>query len=1385
MFYDALQEKFRGTEADVKRRLDVYKPFIKPLKNIFPEASALDLGCGRGEWLDLCQEMGFKTKGVEISPTATAVLRARGVDVAEVDAIRFLSDSHGETYALITAFHLVEHIPFPDVIKLLEECLRCLKPGGLLILETPNPQNIVTGTSNFYLDPTHKNPIPPQLLAFSADHVGFSRVKDFGLQEPSYIHDLKELSIYNIIADTSPDYAVVAQKSGTNVCEELDAAFSLDLGVTISQLALRYDQYLRQKHESLQLKIKILDKNDQEISENLETKVQILDKNDQEISQNLETKFRILERQNQEIREHLETKVRILDKNDQEISENLETKVQILEKQNQEIREHLETQVRILESENYAIKVLLREKTTSELIESRAQHLNRKILSLSQYSQEIENNYNNLKTKFIELGTWSTDVARRHGEAIAENNAKIIELEKLLSQPSLMHRKALELYWTITRLLGLGYLHDGSNTKTEVENQDEIKITTADFERIDTETIDEAKGVSLAYCRLQSIRPSLLGKKSATKKNHKKSRVAFISPFPPLQTGVADYNVELLVCLGQYYDIDAIQTFGEERPVSLIGARGVFDIKYFEENACLYDHIIYHLGNSRYHAFIFPLLKKYPGVIALHDVYLLDALRYIEHELKVAGYVNSNLYISHGYGALGSKLLLDQSPSENGSHLASFDFIQASQGVILHSNYALNLIEKYFGGAAKSKSIVIPLSRKLPEKTDKKLAREALGLPADGIIVCSFGFLGESKLNHLLLAAWQQTTLNSKEDCHLIFVGGLSDTPYCNGLQASLETETPQNIKITGFVDPEVYRQYLCAADIAVQLRANSQGETSGSTLDCMAYGLVTIVTDYSSFSELPDDGVIKIPYNFTEEDLASIINNIAKKPQKYTNIVATAEAYIKDRLNPSLIAKTYRNAIQSFHDSADPLFNPRSLKQTAISLMNEDAAPQIWIAKARSIAEDSCLPLNGRRLFIDISAMVRVDMWTGIQRVVRAQVIGLLKNPPEGFRVEPVYLEEAGETWRHKFARVYTCGLLGISQDGLADEIVTYAPGDIYYMPDFYNTGVTNAVNKGLYQTMHAHGVEINFLIHDILPITMPEMFPEGTAAIHEDWLKAIAMSAHQLICISHAVKDDTNKYLGSQSGPFNKNLSMSVLHHGADINASLPSQAAAPDNWDLILASLADRSTFLMVSTIEPRKGYLLALEAFEKLWRDGADINLVIVGKEGWKDLSSDKRGAISTIVKKIKNHPQLGRRLFWQENLSDAHLQILYQKSTCLLAASENEGYGLPLIEAAQYKLPILARDIPVFREVLSDFATYFDDASIDGLVASIIKWLEHYQRGAHIKSSGLTMQTWAENIETLKKLLIKRTDNPTASLPQKNRRLRKTKQRGHNNQNLLQ
>lgn len=163
-FYRAFEDRHRDSRELIKSRLRVYLPFVEPLCSYYDEAKALDLGCGRGEWLELMQEAGLDAQGVDLDDGMLVACRERNLKVQIGDAVNFLKKLPGTSHVIVTGFHIAEHVPFPYLQILVEESLRVLKPGRLLILETQNPENIVVGATNFFLDPTHQRPIPPLLL---------------------------------------------------------------------------------------------------------------------------------------------------------------------------------------------------------------------------------------------------------------------------------------------------------------------------------------------------------------------------------------------------------------------------------------------------------------------------------------------------------------------------------------------------------------------------------------------------------------------------------------------------------------------------------------------------------------------------------------------------------------------------------------------------------------------------------------------------------------------------------------------------------------------------------------------------------------------------------------------------------------------------------------------------------------------------------------------------------------------------------------------------------------------------------------------------------------------------------------------------------------------
>jgi SAM-dependent methyltransferase len=173
--YVALEDRFRGSRAEITERLRVYLPVLDAA-GICPEDQLIDVGCGRGEWLELLRERGLRVRGIDSNGAMIARCRALNFDATHGDAIAFLRDQPGASTAVLTAFHVAEHLPFATLVALFDEAARVLRPGGLLIIETPNADDPRVATRDFYLDPTHRHPLPLALLTFLAETKGFDRI---------------------------------------------------------------------------------------------------------------------------------------------------------------------------------------------------------------------------------------------------------------------------------------------------------------------------------------------------------------------------------------------------------------------------------------------------------------------------------------------------------------------------------------------------------------------------------------------------------------------------------------------------------------------------------------------------------------------------------------------------------------------------------------------------------------------------------------------------------------------------------------------------------------------------------------------------------------------------------------------------------------------------------------------------------------------------------------------------------------------------------------------------------------------------------------------------------------------------------------------------------
>jgi 2-polyprenyl-3-methyl-5-hydroxy-6-metoxy-1,4-benzoquinol methylase len=175
--YVSFEDRFRGPRAEIKRRLADYLGDVAAVVRDKSADLLVDVGSGRGEWLELMHEHGYAVRGVDINSVMVRECHERGLECVQADACEYLRGLTANSVAVVTGFHVIEHLPLTTMVTFLDEALRVLRPGGMAILETPNPENPVVGFCNFYLDPTHRNPIPPPLLTFLLEARGYGRVE--------------------------------------------------------------------------------------------------------------------------------------------------------------------------------------------------------------------------------------------------------------------------------------------------------------------------------------------------------------------------------------------------------------------------------------------------------------------------------------------------------------------------------------------------------------------------------------------------------------------------------------------------------------------------------------------------------------------------------------------------------------------------------------------------------------------------------------------------------------------------------------------------------------------------------------------------------------------------------------------------------------------------------------------------------------------------------------------------------------------------------------------------------------------------------------------------------------------------------------------------------
>jgi O-antigen chain-terminating methyltransferase len=213
-FYVEFEHWFRGTDEEIKERQKVYLPLFTESKIDSKKYPVIDIGCGRGEFIQLLKENGVRGIGLDINKVMVERTKEKGLEAAAGDALAYLRAQKTNSLMAITGFHIVEHIPFMDLVRIFDECYRTLQPGGFVIFETPNPENVIVGTCNFYSDPSHLHPLPPALLEFTLKTRGFNKTEIKRLHPLKAKIDSKDPLVKEMAERMygPQDYSVIAYK---------------------------------------------------------------------------------------------------------------------------------------------------------------------------------------------------------------------------------------------------------------------------------------------------------------------------------------------------------------------------------------------------------------------------------------------------------------------------------------------------------------------------------------------------------------------------------------------------------------------------------------------------------------------------------------------------------------------------------------------------------------------------------------------------------------------------------------------------------------------------------------------------------------------------------------------------------------------------------------------------------------------------------------------------------------------------------------------------------------------------------------------------------------------------------------------------------------------
>jgi len=427
-------------------------------------------------------------------------------------------------------------------------------------------------------------------------------------------------------------------------------------------------------------------------------------------------------------------------------------------------------------------------------------------------------------------------------------------------------------------------------------------------------SLEEAAKLTLKSISCIRPRPKQT-KKPLNKKDCKK--IAFFTPLPPIESGISDYSVDIICKISKYFSVDVFIDTDYNHNCSLPDNVNVYKHTQFKKNHKKYYNIIFQIGNSLYHGYMIRYIKKYHGIVVLHDCNLHDLL-YLFTDSRVK-YKDYKKMLSYDYKDKVINVIKSlQAGKTNSDFIANGFVTKFADTVIVHSEWGKkHLLLKNIEANAEHINHYAEIPSYSFEESDavKLSARNKLQIDNKNIVIAAFGFLTVNKRCIPSLRAILRI-INEFPQTKMIYVGQIS-----NGIKEEFfnyikQNNTEESVLLTDFTSLETFKLYIETTDICLNLRFPYYGETSGTLARIMAAGKCVLINDIGSFSEIPDNCCVKLPSpeNMLLEDEEELIYNALKdiinNPKKRTELGMNARKYAEKELDINKIVQEYINVI-------------------------------------------------------------------------------------------------------------------------------------------------------------------------------------------------------------------------------------------------------------------------------------------------------------------------------------------------------------------------------------------------------------------------------------------------------------------------------------------